>query len=106
MTALSSDVYVRFGPDGVAEVDASARLTSLSRIYCHLYGDAAPVLQVTDAHVRLSVSVPDPARVTAQDVALARELAEAVARYVAELERLAADSQDTPGPDACPECAA
>ena len=44
MTALSSDVYVRFGPDGVAEVDASARLTSLSGIYCHLYGDAAPVL--------------------------------------------------------------
>ena len=106
MTALSSDVYVRFGAEGVAEVTASVRLTSLSRIYCHLYGDAAPVLQVTDAHVRLSVSVPDPARVTAQDVALARELAEAVARYVAELERLATDSQDTPGPDACPECAA
>ena len=106
MTALSSDAYVRFGPEGVAEVDASARLTSLSRIYCHVYGDAAPVLQVTDAHVRLSVSVPDPARVTAQDVALARELAGAVARYVAELERLAADSRDMPGPDACPECAA
>ena len=71
-----------------------------------LYDDSAPVLQVTDAHVRLSVSVPDPDHVTAQDVALARELAEAVARYVAELERLAADTQDTPGPDACPERAA
>jgi hypothetical protein len=106
MTALSSDVYVRFGPEGVAEVDASARLTSLSGIYCHVYGDAAPVLQVTYAHVRMAVSVPDPARVTAQDVALARELVGAVARYVAELERLAADCQDTPGPDACPECVA
>lgn len=106
MTALSSDVYVRFGPDGAAEVDASARLTSSSGIYCHLYGDAAPVLQVTDAHVRLSISVPDPARVTAQDVALARELAAAVARYVTELEHLAADSQDTTGPDGRPECAA
>ena len=106
MTALSSDVYVRFGPEGVAEVTASARLTSLSGIYCHVYGDAAPVLQVTDAHVRMSISVPDPARVTAQDVALARELAQAAARYVAELERLVTDRQDTPGPDACPECAA
>ena len=106
MTTLSSDAYVRFGPDGVAGVDVSARLTSFSRIYCHLYGDAAPVVSVTDAHVRMSVSVPDPARVTAQDVALARELAEAVARYVAELERLATDSRDTPGPDACPERAA
>ena len=61
---------------------------------------------MTDAHVRMTVSVPDPAHVTAQDVALARELAEAVARYVAELERLAASSQDKPGPDACPERAA
>jgi hypothetical protein len=106
MTALSSAAYVRFGPDGMAEVDASARLGSGSRIYCHLYDDAAPALSVIDAHVRMSISVPDPDCVTAQDVALARELAEAVARYVAELDRLAAVTQDTAGSEAYPERAA
>lgn len=65
MTTLPSNAYVRFDPDGVARVEISARLTSLSRIYCHLYGDTAPVVSVIDAHVHLSVSVPDPSCVTA-----------------------------------------
>jgi hypothetical protein len=106
MTTLPSTAYVRFGPDGATGVEISARLTSFNRIYCHLYDDTAPVVSVTGAHVHMSVSVPDPGRVTAQDVALGRELAEAVARYVAELERLATDSQDPAGPDARPERAA
>jgi hypothetical protein len=100
MTALPSGAYVLFGPEGVAEVDASARLTSDSRIYCHLYQDAAPALSVIDAPVRLSISVPDPDCVTAKDVALARELAGAVTRYVAELDRLAAVTPDSTGSDA------
>jgi hypothetical protein len=99
MTALPSVAHVRFGPEGVAEVESTARLTSTSRIYCHLYGDTAPALSVTDAHVRMSISVPDPDRVTAQDVALARELAAAVTRYIAELERL-----PTPRPRPDPTC--
>lgn len=106
MTTLPSDVYVRFGPQGVAEVTASVRLTGRSGIYCHLYDDSAPVVQVTDAHVRLSVSVPDPHHVTAEDVARARELAGVVARYVAELERLADDTQGAPGRTDYPKCVA
>ena len=103
MTKLSSEASVRFIPDGVAGVEASVRLGSFSRIYCHLYSGSAPVLSVIDAHVRLSVSVPDPDHITAQDVARARELAEVVARYVAELERLATGAQGSAGPDTCPE---
>jgi hypothetical protein len=102
MTTLPSDVYVRFGPEGVAEVSASVRLTGRSGIYCHLYDDSAPVLQVTDAHVSMSVGVPDRHHVTAQDVTRARELAAAVARYAAELEHLATGASGPAGPD-CPE---
>ena len=50
--------------------------------------------------------MPDPDCVTAQDVAMARELAEAVTRYVAELDRLAAVTQDTTGSEAHAERAA
>jgi hypothetical protein len=106
MTTLSSDVYVRFGPEGVAGVSASVRLTPRSGIYCHLYDDSAPVVQVTDAHVNMSVSVPDPHHVTPQDVGRARELSAAVARYAAELERLATGTQGAARPDACPGRAA
>ena len=45
--------------------------------------------------------VPDPARVTEDDVATARQLAKAVAEYVTELERRAALDHDcAAGPDA------
>src|SRR5207245_2574437 len=81
---------VRLGPGGVAQVDVSVRLTGQSRIYCHLYEDAAPILSITDEHVRISVSVPDPDQVTGDDLAWGRLLADAVARYVTELEKLAA----------------
>jgi hypothetical protein len=37
--------------------------------------------------VDISLTVPDPARVTEDDVAVGRLLAEAVGQYVAELER-------------------
>jgi hypothetical protein len=89
MTALGSDACVRLGPGGVAGVEVSVRLTGQSRIYCHLYEDAAPILSITDEHVRMSVSVPDPDQVTPDDVTWGRLLADAVARYVAELEKLA-----------------
>ena len=58
MTALSSDASVRFTPDGVAGVDASVRLGDFSRIYCHLYDDAAPALSIIDAHVRGRLASP------------------------------------------------
>jgi hypothetical protein len=85
MTALTSTASVQFDQGGPAEVAATVRLNGGSRIYCHLYEDSAPVLSITDAHVRMSVSVPDPDHVTAEDVSFGRLLA----GYVAELEKLA-----------------
>jgi hypothetical protein len=89
MTALTSTASVQFDQGGPAEVSATVRLNGGSRIYCHLYEDSAPILSITDAHVRMSVSVPDPDHVTAEDVSFGRLLAEAVARYVTELDKLA-----------------
>ena len=100
MTTLPSSAYVQFGPDQVPEVNTSVRLTALSRMYCHTYPDSAPVVSITDAHVKVSISVPDPDQVTGRDVEHARQLAALVARYVAELEQLAAANQDAgPGQD-------
>jgi hypothetical protein len=98
MSALPSTAYVRFGPDQVPEVDTSVRLTDLSRMYCHTYPDSAPVVSITDAHVKVAISVPDPDQVTGQDVEHARQLAGLLAQYVAELEQLAATEQ-APGPE-------
>ena len=92
MTVLTSTASVQFDHSSPAEVSATVRLNGGSRIYCHLYEDSAPVLSITDQHVRMSVSVPDPDQVTAEDVSFGRLLAEAVARYVAELEKLAAST--------------
>jgi hypothetical protein len=89
MTVLTSNASVQFDPGGPAEISATVRLNGGSRLYCHLYEDSAPILSITDAHVRMSVSVPDPDHVTAEDVSFGRLLAEAVARYVAELDKLA-----------------
>jgi hypothetical protein len=56
-------------------------------------------LAIKDAHVEVTVTVPGPGQVTEDDVTMGRMLAEAVARYVAELEQLAAVS-DAPEPGA------
>jgi hypothetical protein len=91
---ITSDAYIRFGPDGPASVDASLRISGGSYIYCHTYDGEAPILSVHDRHVSVSVSVPDRAKVTPADLDTARRLAAAVAAYIAELEtRMAA-----PGP--------
>ena len=92
MTVLTSTASVQFDPGGPAEVSATVRLNGRSRLYCHRDEDSAPILSITDAHIRMSVSVPDPDHVTAEDVSFGRLLAEAVARYVAELEKLAASA--------------
>jgi hypothetical protein len=42
--------------------------------------------------VKVSFTVPDPDRVTEQDLALARKLAATVTRYLAELEKFAAST--------------
>ena len=68
MTALTSTASVQFDQGGPAEVSVTVRLNGGSRIYCHTYADSAPILSVVDEHVRMSVSVPDPDQVTADDV--------------------------------------
>ena len=88
MTATSASV--RFGADGAATVESYLHLTGDTCITCCTYDDRAPILAVHDANVDISISVPWPDRVDADDLAVARKLAAVVARYVAELEKFAA----------------
>jgi hypothetical protein len=93
MTYVRTSAEVRFGPDGVVKVDSFVHLTGSTYIDCYIYDDSAPILVIRDGHVIVSVSVPDAGQVTAEDVQWGRSLADAAARYVAELEQRAA-SQD------------
>ena len=68
-------------------VESFIRLTGHTFIRCCLYDDIAPILAVQDAHVDISLTVPGPDEVTADDVRVGRLLAEAVGQYVAGLER-------------------
>jgi hypothetical protein len=90
MTYVRTSAEVRFGTGGPPEVDTRVHLTGSTRMNCYLYSPSAPILAIDDAHVKVTLTVPDSDKVTGQDVTVARELAAAVARYVAELERLAA----------------
>jgi hypothetical protein len=92
MTASSAQV--RFGAEGVAQVASFVHLTGHSYIGCFTYPDEgmAPVLAVKDQHIDVSITVADRSQVTGEDLTMARVLAQAVAGYVAELERQAAAS--------------
>ena len=83
---ITSDAYVRLGPNGPAGVDASLRISGGSHIYCHTYPDDPPILSVHDHHVSVSVTVPDRHKITPEDLDTARKLADAVTAYIAELE--------------------
>jgi hypothetical protein len=84
--SLPTVAELRFRPDGVAAVDAALRLSARSYLYCHAYEDSAPIVSVTDAHVSVTLTVPDPDQVTPDDVEVARSLAAVAARYITELE--------------------
>src|SRR5262249_54295678 len=88
MTATSASV--RFSASGVTRVDAFVGLTGQSYIGCCVYDDIAPILAVKDAHVDVSITVPGRDQVTADDLTLARLLAQAAGEYLAELEKFAA----------------
>ena len=101
MTATAS---VRFGADGKAEVQSYVRLTASTYIQCCTYDDAAPILSVHEGQVDIAITNPGRGEVTADDVTFGRALAEAAARYAAELEQhaarnrgAAADPDDTAG---------
>ena len=84
--ALPTVTTIRLGPKGPIRVGAELRLSGDSFIACHIYSDHSPILQVEDEHVSVSISSRDPRHVTADDVAQAHRLADALAAYIAELE--------------------
>ncbi len=88
MTETSASV--RFGADGTATVQSYVRLTASTCIHCCTYEDAAPILTIRDGAADITITNPGRGEVTAEDVRFGRLLAEAVARYAAELEGLAA----------------
>ena len=105
MTATSASV--QFATGGAVEVNSSLRLTGDSYVNCYTYDDQAPILGIDDAHVKVSITVPDTSQVTADDVTWARLLAGAVTRYVTELEKFAAADRESPAdPGAAPGQAA
>ena len=65
MTATCASV--RFGQNGVTEVESFVRLTGRTFIHCCIYDDIAPILTVKDAHVDISITVPGREKVTADD---------------------------------------
>ena len=85
MTTVKTSATIRFSSSGPVEVEPTIRLNAATFIHCHVYDDCAPILAIDDGNVRLSLTVPDTGHVTAEDVNRALALADAVARYVAEL---------------------
>jgi len=88
MTETSASV--RFGASGETTVELYVRLTASTYIRCCTYPDAAPILAIRDGVVDITITNPGRGEVTEDDVRFGRVLAEAVARYAAELEQLAA----------------
>jgi hypothetical protein len=85
--ALPTVTSIRLYPKGAVRVDAALRLTGDSWIACHIYTDNPPILSFEDEHVSVSISPGDPKHVTADDVAQAHRLADALAQYIAELDK-------------------
>jgi len=99
MTTVPTTAEAQFRPDGVPEIRSSVKLTGNTHILCCAYPDRPPILAIDEAHVRISVTVPDAEQVTGEDVQWGRVLADAVARYVAELERLTTGNPDAASKD-------
>jgi hypothetical protein len=96
MTATSE---VRFSADGPAKVRSYVRLTASTYIHCSTYPDAAPILAIQDGPADITITNPGRGEVTEDDVRFGRLLAEAVTRYAAELEKLAATKRAVAGAD-------
>jgi hypothetical protein len=87
---MTATAEVRFGEDGPATVRSYVRLTASTHIQCCTYAAAAPILSIHDGQVDITITNPGKGEVTKDDVRFGRQLAEAVNRYAAELEKLAA----------------
>ena len=99
MTATSE---VRFDADGAVTVQSYVRLTDSTYIHCCTYEDAAPILTIQDGPADVTITNPGRGDVTEEDVRFGRLLAEAVNRYVAELEKHAATEPRTAAGDGEP----
>jgi hypothetical protein len=93
MTQTSASI--RFGADGEAKVQSYVRLTASTYIHCCTYADEAPILAIQDGAADITITNPGRGEVTEDDVRFGRLLAEAVNRYAAELEKLAAKDPTT-----------
>jgi hypothetical protein len=96
---MTTQATIRLHADGRIRVEPFIRFTAETRIQCCTYDDQAPILAIDDGNVSLSLSVPDVHHVTGDDVNRAMALADAVARYVAELGERVAD-EDSAAQDA------
>jgi hypothetical protein len=97
---MSASAEVRFGADGTATVQTYIRLTASTSIRCCTYDDAAPILTIQDGAADITITNPGQGEVTEDDVRFGRLLAEAAARYAAELVKLAATNRaPAAGPD-------
>jgi hypothetical protein len=97
---MTASVSVRFREDSQADVQSYIRLTASTHIQCCTYPDAAPILTIRDGAADIVITSPGRGEVTPDDVAFGRQLAEAVNRYVAELDTIAARNRPAaPGPD-------
>ena len=85
----TTQATIRLGAGGAISVEPFIRLTGHTHILCCTYDDSAPILAIDDGTVSLSLTVPDTAQVTGEDLERGRALADAVARYVAGLEQRA-----------------
>jgi hypothetical protein len=64
---------------------------------CHLYGERAPILSISDASgASVTVAPSERIGVSAEHARFARELADAAARYAGECERLATGGEVVP----------
>jgi hypothetical protein len=87
---VTASVSVRFWEDGQTQVQSYVRLTASTHIQRCTYDDAAPILTIRDGAADIVITNPGRGEVTEDDVRFGRQLAEAVARYAAELEEIAA----------------
>jgi len=87
---MTATAEIRFGADGAVKVQSYVRLTASTYIRCCIYADAAPILTIQDGPADITITSPGQGEVTEDDVRVGRLLAEAVTRYAAELEKLAA----------------
>jgi hypothetical protein len=84
---IPSTAHIRIDAHGTAHVEATLRLAAISHIRCCTYPDRPATVTANDGHVSVTLTVPDPAQVTVDDLEAAVRLAEALAGYIADLRR-------------------